>query len=129
VFWGKVSDAIGVGKVFPAGFLLWTSFLLTLPLIPAHLVLLWGFLAGFSLSHLWTTSRVFILNRFPEGEASVRLSFLSLTERIASTTGLTVWAVLLLLTDGNYRLSAGLMALFPFGGLLLFIYMRRKRLI
>ncbi|WP_457601662.1 MFS transporter [Hydrogenivirga sp.] len=129
VFWGRLSDAFGVKKVFPLGFILWSLFLITLPLAGKSLILLWGFLAGVSLSHIWTTSRVLILSEFPEGEASVRLSFLSLTERVASTLGLFIWGILLLLTEGDFRLSAGLMALFPLLGLLLFVYMRSRRLI
>jgi len=129
LLWGRLSDLLGVKRVFPLGFLLWGLFLLTLPFAPKSLILLWGFWAGMSLAHLWTTSRVMILSEFPEGEASVRLSFLSLTERVASTTGLFLWGLLLYITDHDYRLSAVMMAVFPFAGLLLLWYMHRKRLI
>ncbi|HHJ63728.1 MAG TPA: hypothetical protein ENJ61_02370, partial [Aquifex aeolicus] len=72
-------------------------------------------------------SRVLILSEFPEGEASVRLSFLSLTERIASTSGLTVWAIFLMLSNDNYRLSAALMVVFPLGGIGLYLLYLRER--
>ena len=125
--WGYLADRFGVRRVFPAGFLLWTLFLLSLPLTPREGVVGIGLLAGASLAHLWTISRVFILHEFPEGEASVRLSFLSLTERVASTTGLFVWALLLAVTGDNFRLSAGLMAVFPLAGLVLYlVYLRRS---
>lgn len=129
LLWGRLSDLLGVKRIFPIGFLLWATFLATLPFAPKELILLWGAIAGLSLSHVWTTSRVLILSEFPEGEASVRLSFLSLTERVASTTGLLLWGLLLLMTEDNFPLSAGIMAVFPLLGFLLFWYMRRRRLI
>ncbi len=118
--WGFLTDLLGAKRIFTAGFFLWILFLLFLPLAPAKALILIGLLAGFSLSHLWTTSRVLILEEFPEGEASVRLSFLSLTERVASTIGLIIWALLLFITGDNFRLSALLMALFPITGLILY---------
>ncbi len=121
LLWGYLTDRLSPRRIFPIGFLLWSSFLLLLPFLPAYLLLPAGFLAGLSLSHLWTTSRVLILTDFPEGEASVRLSFLSLTERVASTTGLLLWSLLLLLTGDNFRFSAGLMSLVPLLGLLLYL--------
>ncbi len=120
LLWGKLTDLVGVKRVFPAGFFLWIFFLLTLPLASGEMVLLWGFIAGLSLSHLWTTSRLLILKSFPEAQASVRLSFLSITERIASTTGLILWSFLLLVTGDNFKLSAVLMAFLPLIGF--FIY-------
>ncbi len=121
IFWGLIADKFGVVKVFPIGFILWISFLTVLPFTPERLLLLIGLLAGFSLSHLWTTSRLLILELFPKTESALRLSFLSLTERIASTTGLTVWSFLLFLTDDNFRLSAFLMIIFPVLGLILYL--------
>lgn len=120
-FWGVLSDRLGVKRVFPVGFLLWIAFLILLTFLPKSLILPAGFLAGFSLSHVWTISRVLILKEFSEGEASIRLSFLSLTERVASTTGLFVWSLFLLITGDNFRLSAGLMAIFPLVGLLVYL--------
>ncbi len=120
LFWGKAVDTFGVKRVFPFGFFLWAGFLLLLPFVPQKAVILAGFLAGFSLSHVWTCSRVYVIEEFPSQETSLRLSFLSLTERIASMTGLLVWSLLLLLTDDNYRLSASLMAIFPIVGFILY---------
>ena len=119
--WGYLTDRVGVRRVFPLGFLIWFLFLVSLPHAPAGMVVFVGLLAGMSLAHIWTTSRILILSEFPEGEASVRLSFLSLTERIASTTGLLMWAFFLLITDNNFRVSAGLMSVFPLVGLVLFL--------
>ncbi len=117
-FWGFLTDKLGVKRVFPAGFALWITFLCILPVIPAELLLLVGFSAGLALSHIWTTSRVFILHEFPASEAAVRMSFLSLTERIASTTGLLIWALFLFLTADNMKLSAFLMIVFPLIGII-----------
>ncbi len=116
IFWGKITDAFGVRKVFPFGFLLWSSFLLLLFFTTAELIYFVGLLAGFSLSHLWTTSRVYITNEFPQETVSLRMSFLSLTERVASTVGLSFWSLTLFLTEGNYKLSALSMIIFPLVG-------------
>jgi UMF1 family MFS transporter len=120
VIFGRLSDKVSTYKLFPVGFALWTGFLITLYFVPKHAILLVGLLAGVSLAHLWTTSRVLIIESFPKTQTSVRLSFLSLTERIASTTGLLAWSLLLYITGDNYRLSALLMVIFPITGWILF---------
>ena len=116
IFWGYLSDRFKTEKIFLFGFFLWIFFLVLLPFTPSKLIYLIGFLAGFSLSHIWTVSRVLIIEKFPEKQVSTRMSFLSLTERIASTTGLMVWSLLLLITENNFELSAFLMVLFPLTG-------------
>ncbi len=125
LFWGKLSDVFSPKKVFPIGFFLWILFITILPFIPRKLIIIAGFLAGFSLSHLWTTSRVFIIESFPHSQVSVRLSFLSLTERVASTTGLIIWSLFLFLTENNFRISAFLMIIFPIIGLILYRYYQK----
>ncbi len=120
ILWGFLVDRFGAGRVFPVGFFLWGSILALLPFVPSEMILAVGLAFGTALAHLWTTGRVYILSRFETATASVRLSFLSLTERIASTTGLLVWSLLLFVTGDNYRLSAGLMAIFPLTGALLY---------
>jgi len=125
-FWGKLTDLLGVRKVFPVGFLLWPSFILLLFFTPRELLLFVGFLGGLSLSHLWTTSRVFIVNEFPKESVSVRMSFLSLTERVASTVGLGLWGLFLLLTGDDYRLSALLMGTLPLIGAFFYFFLFRK---
>lgn len=113
VVFGRLTDRLSAGKLFPLGFLLWSFFILLLYFTPKDMLLALGFLAGLSLSHLWTTSRVLILERFAKEDIAVRMSFLSLGERIASTLGLFSWSAFLLLTQDDYRLSALLMLLFP----------------
>ncbi|WP_297888733.1 MFS transporter [Sulfurihydrogenibium sp.] len=125
IFWGIVSDKFTVNRIFPIGFFLWVGFLIILTFIPKNLVLIAGFFAGFSLAHLWTVSRVYIVSHFPQEEIATRMSFLSLTERLASTTGLFVWGLLLWITSDNYKLSALLMAVFPLFGLVVFLYSKR----
>ncbi len=121
ILWGKLIDAHkDIRSIFSLGFYLWILFLLILPLVPKNLILVAGLIAGLSLAHLWTCSRILILKKFPEGEASVRLSFLSLSERIASTTGLLTWSILLYITGDNYRFSVILMSVFPILGLIIF---------
>jgi len=125
IVFGVLTDKLGVRAVFPMGFLLWPCFLLLLFFIPRDFVLILGLLGGLSLSHLWTTSRVLLIERFPAEEVSVRMSFLSLTERIASTTGLWTWSLFMLLTQNNYKLSALLMIVFPTLGFLLYWFSKR----
>lgn len=93
---------------------------ISIPFISSQLIVYFGFFVGLSLAHLWTVSRVYIIQEFPSSEISTRMSFLSLSERIASTTGLFVWGLLLLITKDNYVLSAFLMTIFPLLGF--FVY-------
>ena len=123
--WGRLTDIFNVERIFPIGFALWIGFLSVLPIIPAKIVLVVGLSAGFALAHLWTTSRILIIEKFPEGQASLRLSFLSLTERIASTTGLFTFSLFLWMTSNDFRLSALLMVVFPLIGLFFFYASRR----
>ncbi|WP_245810120.1 MFS transporter [Hydrogenobacter hydrogenophilus] len=120
VLFGKLSDKIQAHKLFPMGFFLWSFFLIILYFAPKGAILPVGFLAGLSLAHLWTTSRLFIMEKFPQTQVSVRLSFLSLTERIASTTGLFTWSLFLYITGDDYRLSALFMLVFPTMGYVVF---------
>ncbi|WP_340689910.1 MFS transporter [Hydrogenobacter thermophilus] len=126
MIFGRLTDRWGASKLFPMGFFFWSLFLALLYFTPKHLTLVVGFLAGLSLAHLWTTSRLFVIENFPQTQVSVRLSFLSLTERIASTSGLFAWSLLLYLTGDNYRLSALLMIVFPLLG---FIIFRKSRVV
>lgn len=121
LFFGRLVDKVGIYTLFSFGFIFWSMFLTFLYIVPRELILLIGIFGGFSLAHLWTTSRVLVLEAFPKAQASVRLSFLSLSERIASTSGLFVWSLFLTLTGDNYKLSALLMIIFPLLGAFLFI--------
>ncbi|MFN3472228.1 MAG: hypothetical protein ACK4ZR_06480, partial [Aquificaceae bacterium] len=93
---------------------------------PKALVLLVGLLAGFSLAHLWTTSRVFLIEKFAKGDVAVRFSFYSLSERIASSFGLFAWSFFLYATGNNYKLSALLMLVFPLLGFFLHSLSNRR---
>ncbi|WP_333785197.1 MFS transporter [Thermocrinis sp.] len=125
IIFGRLTDKLGAKTLFPLAFLLWPCFLVLLFFIPKDFVLILGLLGGLSLSHLWTTSRVLLIESFPAEEVSVRMSFLSLTERIASTTGLWTWSLFMLLTQNNYKLSALLMIVFPTLGFLLYWFSKR----
>ncbi|MEJ5172344.1 MAG: MFS transporter [Hydrogenothermaceae bacterium] len=126
IFWGFLSDRLSATKIFPIGFFIWSLLLLSLPFVTSETVLLFGFFAGFSLSHLWTVSRVYIIEEFSAKEVSTRMSFLSLTERIAATTGLFIWGTLLYLTNDNYPLSAASMSVFTIAGF--FVYILSKKI-
>ncbi|WP_448583807.1 MFS transporter [Thermocrinis sp.] len=125
IIFGKLTDKLGARTLFPLGFLFWSFFLILLFFIPKDFVLILGLMGGLSLSHLWTTSRVLLIERFPIEEVSVRMSFLSLTERIASTTGLWAWSGFMFLTSNNYKLSALLMVVFPAVGIVFYVLSRR----
>ena len=60
-----------------------------------------------------------LIERFTRGDIALRLSFYSLSERIASSLGLFSWSLILYLTSGNYRLSALLMLVFPILGFII----------
>ncbi len=119
--WGFFSRLIEIKKLFFLGFVLWFIFLSTLPFTPKDFLTFIGFFAGFSLAHLWTTSRVLIIEVFPKNEVSTRLSFLSLTERISSSFGLIIWSALLTLTK-DYQITVLLMNGFIIIGGLIYIF-------
>lgn len=125
IIWGLLVDRFSAKFVYPLGFLFWSGIFLSLPFLDRSWIFYFGAFVGFSLAHLWTVSRVYIVEEFPVWQISTRMSFLSLTERIASTTGLFVWSILLLLTGDDYVLSASLMSVFPILGMLVFILSRR----
>lgn len=120
VMWGVLVDRFSAKRIFPLAFILWSMVFISIPFISSQLIVYFGFFVGLSLAHLWTVSRVYIIQEFPSSEISTRMSFLSLSERIASTTGLFVWGLLLLITKDNYVLSAFLMTIFPLLGF--FVY-------
>ncbi|MCX7989563.1 MAG: hypothetical protein N2648_02845 [Aquificaceae bacterium] len=126
VFFGFLTDRFSAGRLFPLSFFLWGAFVLALYLAPVSLLLPLGMFAGFCLSHLWTTSRVLLLEKFTKGDISVKFSFYSLSERIASSVGLLSWSLFLLLTDNNYRLSALMMLLFPVVGFIFYLLSQRR---
>ncbi|RUM29987.1 MAG: hypothetical protein DSY32_02700 [Aquifex sp.] len=127
VFWGILTDKFSVNKIFPIGFLLWFSFFVFLFFATREILILVGLIAGFSLAHLWSTSRVYIVENFPKESVSVRMSFLSLTERVASSFGLFLWSFLLFITKNDFKLSALLMGILPLIGLGVYIFTHGKR--
>ncbi len=120
IFWGKMVDIFHPNRIFSLGFLMWSLFFIILPFVTVDFILIVGFYAGFILSHLWTVSRIYIIKNFPPYQVSTRMSFLSLTERIASTSGLFIWAFFLAITGDNYKISAFLMFIFPLIGFFIF---------
>jgi len=116
ILWGFLTNKLGVNRIFPLGFFIWSIFILLLYITPKNFIIPLGFLAGISLSHLWTTGRVFLIKNFPKNTVSVRMSFLSLSERIASSIGLGLWSLFLFITDNNFKLSALLLIALPVAG-------------
>ncbi len=123
---GRLTDKLSAKRLFPLGFFLWSAFLILLYFIPLKLLLILGLFAGLCLSHLWTTSRILLIERFSKGDVAVRFSFYSLSERIASSLGLMFWSFFLLITGDNYRLSALLMLIFPLAGAILYALSNRR---
>lgn len=120
ILWGFLTDKLGVNRIFPLGFFLWSIFILLLYITPKNLLIPLGFFAGLSLSHLWTTGRVFLIKNFPQNTVSVRMSFLSLSERVASSVGLGLWSLLLFITNNNFKLSALLLIALPLSGAIIY---------
>ncbi|MDW8096429.1 MAG: MFS transporter [Aquificaceae bacterium] len=120
LFFGFLTDRFSAERLFPIGFFLWGGFIVFLYLSTQELLLAVGLLAGLCLSHLWTTSRVLLIEKFTDGDVSVKFSFYSLSERVASTLGLLFWSLFLLITENDYRLSALLMLSFPVLGFILY---------
>lgn len=120
IVWGLLLQKFHSRKIFPLGFLLWSLVFILIPFVSSEFIIYFGLFVGFSLAHLWTVSRVYIIQEFPSNQVSVRMSFLSLSERVASTTGLFVWGLLLFITDDNFVLSAFLMLIFPITGFLVY---------
>ncbi|GAB6065625.1 MFS transporter [Aquifex pyrophilus] len=125
LFWGFMTDKFGVNRIFPLGFLNWILFLFLLYFVNRDFLLFVGVWGGLSLSHLWTTGRVFLIENFPRENVSLRLSFLSLSERVASSTGVWLWSFFLFLTE-DYRLSSLLMVFLPIIGGTLFLLLKKE---
>jgi UMF1 family MFS transporter len=121
IFWGVLTEKFNINKIFPLAFPLWITIIIIGFIINKTFLIPLGILIGFSLSHLWATSRVFLIENFPKEEISIRLSFLSLSERIATSIGLFFWGFALFFTQNDYRLSFLLMIIFPFTGLIIFL--------
>ncbi len=128
IIWGYLTKFFDIKNLFVIGFILWFSFLIILPFTPKDFLIVVGLFAGFSLSHLWTTSRVLIIEVFPENEVSTRLSFLSITERISSSLGLIIWSFFLTLTN-SYKLSVLFMSGFVLIGACIFTFRDKLNLI
>ncbi len=126
IFWGYIVEKFKINKIFPLAFPLWIIAIITGYLISKEFLIPLGLFIGFALSHLWTTSRVFLIENFPREEISIRMSFLSLSERIATSLGLIFWATALLITSNNYRLSFLLMIVFPLTSLIIFYIFLKK---
>ncbi len=121
IVWGYLTKYFDIKNLFVISFIFWFSFLIILPFTPKDFLILVGLFAGFSLSHLWTTSRVLIIEVFPKNEVSTRLSFLSITERISSSLGLMVWSFLLTLTK-SYKITVLSMSIFVIIGACIFLF-------
>jgi len=126
VFWGIVTEKFNINKIFPLAFPLWMAVIVITFFIEKKYLVYLGMFIGFALSHLWSTSRVYLIENFSKEEISLRLSFLSLSERIATSIGLFAWSILLFVTNNNYKLSFLLMIIFPIVGL--FFYKKSKRI-
>ncbi|MCX8164539.1 MAG: MFS transporter [Aquificaceae bacterium] len=126
LIFGFLTDRLSASRLFPLGFFLWCSFVIALYFAPKNWLLPLGLFAGICLSHLWTTSRVLLLEKFTAGDISVKFSFYSLSERVASTVGLVSWSLFLLFTDNHYKLSALMMLIFPLIGFLLYLLSYRR---
>jgi UMF1 family MFS transporter len=120
---GKLSDRVGVGRVFNMLFPAWAIAFLIFPLIPDILVYIIGISIGFLLATLWTTIRPVLLELSPKEEVATRFAFLSISERMAAIIGPLWWGTMVEIAD--YRVATLSLAIFPIIGW--YIYKIHKR--
>jgi UMF1 family MFS transporter len=117
---GKLSDRVGVRKVFNMLFPAWAIAFFIFPLISGILVYAIGISIGLLLATLWTTIRPVLLELSPKEEVATRFAFLSMSERMAAIIGPLWWGTMVEITD--YRTATLSLALFPLFGW--FVYYR-----
>jgi len=115
---GRLSDTVGVKRIFNLLFPAWAIAFLTVPLFPVTLVYLVGIVFGLLLATVWTTIRPMLILLSPEEEIATRFAFLSISERMAAVIGPLWWGFMVELT--NYKLSTITLAVFPMIGWLIF---------
>jgi UMF1 family MFS transporter len=115
---GRISDRMGVKKVFALLFPLWALAFLIVPFLPAGLVYLIGITFGMLLASVWTTIRPMVISLSPPEEIATRFAFLSISERMAAVIGPLWWG--LMVETAGYRLSTLSLAIFPIIGWFIF---------
>jgi len=120
VLWGLLMERVSPRFLLLLAFPGWVSFLILVFLSGRDEVVYIGFLGGLLLSLVWSTGRVVLVESFPKESVSLRMSFLSLSERVASSGGLLLWSLFLLITGDDYKLSGLLLSVLPAFGALLY---------
>jgi UMF1 family MFS transporter len=117
-FIGKLSDRVGVSKVFGMLFPLSAIAFCIFPFMPKMFIYLVGIAFGLLLASVWTTIRPVLLELSPKEEVATRFAFLSISERMAAIIGPLWWGFIVQVFD--YRTATFSLAFFPLIGWIIF---------
>ncbi|GAB4537206.1 MAG: MFS transporter [Thermodesulfovibrionia bacterium] len=117
-FIGRLSDGLGVRRVFNLLFPLWAIAFSTVPFLSVGFVYLIGIVFGILLASVWTTIRPMLIELSPEEEVATRFAFLSISERMAAVIGPLWWGLMVEIV--GYKLSTLTLAIFPIFGWFVF---------
>ena len=97
VFWGRMVDRIGPGKVLSYALILWVALLLVAIGIPwlswsTHLYWLVGCLTGLAMSGIWTADRPYMLTFTPTEYTGEFFGFHGMVGKMARVVGPFMWA-------------------------------------
>lgn len=115
---GRLSDRVGVRKVFNLLFPSWAIAFSIVPFLSARFVYLIGIIFGILLASVWTTIRPMLIELSPEEEVATRFAFLSISERMAAVIGPLWWGFMVEIA--GYRLATLTLAIFPLLGWFIF---------
>lgn len=111
---GRISDRVGVRKVFNLIFPAWAIAFCIFPFVPKILVYVMGITFGILLAAIWTTIRPLLIELSPKEEVATRFAFLSISERMAAIIGPLWWGWVVEIAD--YRTATLSLAVFPLIG-------------
>lgn len=115
---GRLSDRVGVKKVFNLLFPLWGGAFIIVPFLPKEFVYMIGIAFGILLASVWTTIRPMLIELSPEEEVATRFAFLAISERMAAVIGPLWWGFMVEIS--GYRFSTLTLVIFPLLGWFIF---------
>jgi UMF1 family MFS transporter len=122
-FIGKLSDRLGVSRVFSMLFPAWAFAFCIFPFLPKIFIYAAGITFGLLLASVWTTIRPMLIELSPKEEVATRFAFLSISERMAAVIGPLWWGLTVKALD--YKTATLSLALFPLTGWLIYMLHRK----